>query len=327
MKLKVLNIGDTPADAVRRVVISLEDASCNEWIRDTMDNAFLLFSNVRGYRGDTYWDRNRKRRVEYDGPLEEILDEEGFGTGEHKVRDGVLYFAVDMYEHGGTAWALHGEGGVCFSCPWDTSRSAFLLWTDEDRWNRLGGNAKWEWKDGKPSDELYACARELARQEIKLMNLCERGSYYSWEEQEKLVDKAVTTRRFADGHVETFEHEDVDWDYGDSCGGYLTEKPAEECDFPLGVPVVTDVDYVAGDTFEQECWALRDRDTGKYMKADYGNGHVPQHGFFDDPASASLMCRQFLENNLKKYEEDAKRSLEIVDVTEQVWSRWPECIA
>jgi hypothetical protein len=39
------------------------------------------------------------------------------------------------------------------------------------------------------------------------------------------------------------------------------------------------------------------------------------------------MCRQFLENNLKKYEEDAKRSLEIVDVTEQVWSRWPECIA
>ena len=38
------------------------------------------------------------------------------------------------------------------------------------------------------------------------------------------------------------------------------------------------------------------------------------------------MCRKFLSDNLKSFEKDFKRKLEIVDVTEEVWANYPECI-
>ena len=39
------------------------------------------------------------------------------------------------------------------------------------------------------------------------------------------------------------------------------------------------------------------------------------------------MCREFLFSNLACYEKGFKRSLEIRDVTEEVWANYPECIA
>ena len=69
-----------------------------------------------------------------------------------------------------------------------------------------------------------------------------------------------------------------------------------------------------------------DKATGKYLHWTWkNNGYVIRP--VDNPKDARLMCREFLFNNLACYEKSFKRSLEIRDVTEEVWANYPECIA
>ena len=323
MKLKVLSLDETPKNCLSRVVLEHDD-EYQEWIRDTMDNTFLLWSNCRGKRGDEIWDPVLKRRVEVESPYEEILDEDGYGTDEYKLKEGLIAFPVDIYEHSGIAWALHGEGGVCFQCPWDTTRGAFVLYTDEKRWNDFCGNCKWEFKDGKPTDELLAEARKIARGEIELMNLCEEGQYYYYSVQNRIIEDQVVittnhygTKRTDNRHVEDWDDDD------DSCCGFLTDKPAEEVDFPLGKPVVSGNKYLVGDTFEQECWAFRDDATGKLL----GWNEDHELVLVDDVRFAWACCKQHLEGNRKSYEDDVKKALTVVDITEELWNCYPECKA
>ena len=327
MKLKVLSIEDTPKNAPQRVVLSRDSYENREWARETMDNAFWLWSNSQGHHGDMIYDRNTKRSYECDSPFEEIEDEDGYGTGEHRERPGLIVIPVDIYEHSGRAWAIRGEGGVCFSCPWDSTshrrEAPFYLWTDKEKWEAMGGSAKWEFVDGKPSEALMKNALELARAEVKMMNLCEQGDYYGYQLQLRIIeDSDVTTTHF-DGEVTHETRYVEDWDDDDSCGGFLTDKPAEEVDFPLGIPVVSDNEYLVGDTFEQECFALSDDATGKFLAA--FKGAVP--ALVDDPVNAFVCGREFLESNRKHYEDEAHKALTVVDVTERIWSRWPECHA
>lgn len=324
IKLRVLSEDETPENAKCRVLLSKDDGY-QEWVRETCENAFLLWSNISGHRGDMVYDPVAKRKVEVDSPYEEVLDEEGYCTGKYKLKDGIIAFPVDMYEHSGTAWALSGEGGACFSCPWDTTQGAFILYCDQDRWEKLGGSAKWEFVDGKPSDALMEDARRIARNEVEQMNLCEQGSYYRWTEQHLTRESAMVVKELWNGEKKDECRVDEFWDADeecDSCGGILTEKPAEDCDFPVGMPVVTDCEYCEGDTFTQECWALVDDITGKYLATLDDKPKLTENA-----NEARLFGNKgFPEMNRKWYEDDMHRALTVVDVTEKVWAAYPECV-
>ena len=329
MKLKVIRTEDTPEKAMRRVVLHHDDG-CQEWVRDTQDLTFMLWSNCNKFRSDRIYDPRSKKRVEVESPFVEKLDEDGFGTDEYELRKDIIAFGVDVYDHSGIAFALHGEGGACFSCPWDTARNVLYLWTDKERWDKLCGNCEWKFVDGKPTDELMKAARDIARGEIEEMNLCESGSYYGYETEDREIHHEKTEVTYPDGRPsETFDRDIDEWVSGDdSCWGCLTEKPAEDMDFPCGIPVTTDESHLVGKTFEQECFTYVDKATGKYLHWTWkDNGKTCVIRPVDNPKDARLMCREFLFNNLACYEKSFKRSLEIRDVTEEVWANYPECIA
>ena len=330
MKLKVISTDKTPKNAMRRVILEHDEYSGHEWIRESRDFTFMLWSNCNQFRSDKILINGK--RIEVDSPFEEILDEDGFGTGDYKLKEGIIAFGVDVYEHSGIVYALHGEGGACFSCPWDTSRNLMWLWTNKERWDKLCGNCEWKFVDGKPTNELYQAAHRIAKNEIEEMNLCEEGAYYGYRVEEREIYHEKTEITFPDGRPSETRERDVDkWiDGNESCWGTLTEEPAQDCDFPLGIPVVASKEsYIVGDTFEQECFAYRDKKSGKFLDWESNQSGSPsKHKVkpVDNAKDAALMCRKFLSDNLKSFEKDFKRKLEIVDVTEEVWANYPECI-
>lgn len=322
MKLKVLKMSELPKGARCRVVIE-HDESSTDWVRDTQDCCFMLWSNCeRAIPTEEVYDPDLKRQVKVECPYEEITDEEGYGTGEYKPKPNLIIFELNMYEHSVRHWSLSGSG---FVDPWDTVQGVAVLYTDEKRWKSLGGKAEWKFVNGEPSDELYAEAYRIAEGEVHEMNLCEDGYYYSWRLDTLGHEDSIVTETRWDGTVvrEAVQESTDFWDMEDSCGGYLTDKPARDMDFPLGVPVVTSNDYLAGDTFEQECFALMDEATGKYVKVTYDKGK-PKHELVD-LKFATLNHKAFLENNKELYEKDMGRMLSVVDVTKEVWDAYPEC--
>ena len=316
IKLRVLSEDDTPENAKRRVLLSKDDGF-QEWVRDTQENTFLLWSRVRDLRSD------KIKGDEVESPYEEILDEEGYCTGKYKLRDGLLVLPVDMYVHSGTSFSLHGDKG--YHDMFDTTSGALVLYCDQKRWESLGGSAKWVFVDGKPSAELLEDAKRIARAEIREMNLCEDGSYYGWREQHLTEEASMVVRTLWNGKTEDCNRVYKLWEEDsecDSCWGILTDKPAEDSDFPVGIPVVTDCANCDGDTFTQECWAIMDDVTGKYLATFDSTPELT-----DDVNKALLHgSRSFLEGNRKWYEDDMGRALTVVDVTERVWAAYPECV-
>lgn len=316
IKLKVLSEDETPENAKKRVVLSRDD-SLQEWVRDTQENTFLLWSRVRDLRSD------KVKGVEVESPYEEILDEDGYCTGKHKLKEGLLALPVDMYVHSGTSFSLHGDKG--YHDMFDTTSGAVVLYCDRKRWESLGGSAKWEFVDGKPTEELLEDAKRIAREEIREMNLCEDGSYYGWREQHLTEEASTVVRTLWNGKTEDCNRVYKVWEEDeecDSCWGILTDTPAEDADFPVGIPVVTDCEHCVGDTFTQECWAIMDDVTGKYLTTFDSKPELT------DDVTKALMhgSGSFLEGNRKWYEDDMGRSLTVVDVTEKVWAAFPECV-
>lgn len=322
MKLKILDINKMPKEWGRRVVLEHDTPGSNEWVREHEEMTFLLWSNSRNHHGDMVYDKTLKRRVEVESPYEEVLDEDGYGTGEYKLKDGLIAFPVDVYEHSGTAWALSGEGGACFSCPWDTARGAFVLYTDEERWNSLCGNCKWEFVDGKPTEELLRKAREVARSEIRAMNMSESDEYYGYRLEEKTVEESDVVITKYDGTREATHRREELWDETDSCWGYLTENPEKEVEFPAGVPVVTTEGYLVGKEFEQECWAFMNEQGFLMGYAEDGKREFVNNVDF----ACKFSNRDFLDRNIAVYEKEAGCKLTVVDITRTVWERYPECI-
>lgn len=323
MKLKVLGVGSTPENCARRVVVEHDDG-WQEWVRDTCDNCFMLWSNCeRAISTEQVWDPDLKRKVDVECPYEEIEDEDGNGTGEYREREGLICFPLDMYEHSGRAWSLSGSNRYPFTDRWDTTSGVAVLYVDERRWKSLGGKAEWKFVDGEPSEELYAEARAIAESEVEAMNLYEQNSYYRYRVEERVHEESVVTRTLPDGTSTTKNVSSDVWEpTDDECGGFLTDEPLKDMDFPAGIPVVSPDDYLVGDVFEQTVKALKDDVTGKYVS-------FPREGIelVDDPKRATLDGGRFLEANRGMYENDHHRALTVVDVTKEVWDAYPECKA
>ena len=130
---KVLSIDERGASkASTHVIIDWDRCQPNP-LRE-YDQVFLLHSNVtREFCG------NESDR-DYDDPLEEIVDEEGYGTGEYRFREGVVHFPVSAYIHSGIALRM---GSIrefpCDPGGWDTTPNAAYMWTDKERFEKMCG--------------------------------------------------------------------------------------------------------------------------------------------------------------------------------------------
>ena len=189
------------------------------------DQVFLLHSNIpREFCG------NEDDR-DYDDPLVEIVDEDGYGTGEYRFREGVVHFPVSAYIHSGIALRM---GSIrefpCDPGGLDTTRNAAYLWTDKERFEKMCG----PWMEvydeenksrraAKDETEFKKYMWEIAKGELELFQKYLDGECYWYREETRVPFKRV----YPDGH----EVDDCDWEDGDSCGGFYVDS-IDDIDFP-----------------------------------------------------------------------------------------------
>lgn len=244
IKKKVLSIDERDASKASTHVVIEWDGDCPNPIKD-YDQVFLLHSNIRSLSG------NEDDR-DYDSPLEEIVDEDGYGTGEYRFREGVVHFPVSAYIHSGIALQM---GSIrefpCDPGGWDTTRNAAYLWTDRERFEKMCG--PWmevydkETKTSRPAKdetEFRKYLWEIAKGELELFQKYLDGECFGWREETRIPFKKV----YPDGR----EVDDCDWEDGDSCWGCYVDS-VDDIDFPKG----EDVDvFDATGRFVGDAWTV-----------------------------------------------------------------------
>lgn len=306
MKLKVIAADRLPADCTRYVELWRDDGGVDESVWDC------------GFR--MWW---AEGGGECDALFEDILDADGYPSGRKRPKPGLIVFGLDLYEHSGRVWSLHGDDTPD---QFDTSQNAAWLFIDETRWNEYYGmTAKWEFADGKPTEKLLKAAREFARDRVRDMNLAETGSVYGYTEKRRIRCHRKETQTAWDGTEDpvVVEYDSDEWTDCESCSGYLTDEPARDADFPIGCPVVAREGYLVDCTFEQSCWAYEDLATHRYVRLE-GDGYR----LFGEPRFAGLFgdpC--WLNERREDFEKRFGLSLAVADVTEKVWKEYPECTA
>lgn len=225
IKKKVLALDDrSESNASTHVIIDWDRCPPNP-IKD-YDQVFLLHSNVtREFCG------NESDR-DYDDPLEEIVDEDGYGTGEYRFREGVVHFPVSAYIHSGIALRM---GSIrefpCDPGGFDTTRNAAFMWTDKERFEKMCCKDGWmtvydeETKTRRPAKdeaEFRKYLWEIAKGELELFQKYLDGECFGYSEETRVPFKKV----YPDGH----EVEDCDWDDGESCWGFYVDS-IDDIDF------------------------------------------------------------------------------------------------
>lgn len=219
IKKKVLALDDRAESKASTHVIIERDTTSPNPFKD-YDQVFLLHSNIPRYLCGNEDDRN------YDNLLVEIVDEDGYGTGEFRFRDGVIAFPVSAYIHSGIALRM---GSIrefpCDPGGWDTTRNAAYLWTDKERFERMCCRDGWmtvydeETKTRRPAKdeaEFKKCLWEIAKGELELFQKYLDGECFGFREETRIPFKRV----YPDGR----EFDDCDWEDGDSCWGYYVDS-------------------------------------------------------------------------------------------------------
>lgn len=242
MKKKILSIDDPSFETCKKRAIIKRDDEPPDPLHD-WDQTFLLHSRIpREFSGN-------ERDKSYEKPVEEILDEDGFGTGEYRLRNDVVAFDVAAYIHSGV-WLSLGSGSEFPDQRWDVTRQAAVMWTDKKRFEKMNGPWMEIWDEkaqarrpAKDMDEFREYLRGIAKAELDTLMKCRHGEAYGYVTEEAVRYK----KTYEDGRVE----EGVDWESGlDSCWGYVVEKGAD-IDFPKG-----------------EDWAVFD-ETGDFVGEEY----------------------------------------------------------
>lgn len=224
------------------------------------DQVFLLHSNIpREFCG------NEDDR-DYDDPLEEIVDEDGYGTGEYRFRDGIVHFPVSAYIHSGISLRM---GSIrefpCDPGGWDTTRNAAYMWTDRERFEKMCG----PWmeiydeetksrRQAKDETEFRKYLWELAKSELELFQKYMDGECFWYREETRVPFKKV----YPDGH----EIDDCDWDNGDSCGGFYGDS-IDDIDFSKDedVDVFDATGHFVGDEWTIPELVIRSPVSGLYL--------------------------------------------------------------
>lgn len=225
IKKKVLALDRRDESKASTHVIIERDTTPPNPLKD-WDQVFLLHSNIpREFCG------NESER-DYDDPLEEIVDEDGYGTGEYRFREGVVHFPVSAYIHSGIALRM---GSIrefpCDPGGWDTTRNAAYLWTDKERFERMCCKDGWmtvydeetkTWRPAKDEAEFRKYLWEIAKGELELFQKYLDGECFGYREETRIPFKRV----YPDGR----EVDDCDWDDGDSCWGFYVDS-IDDIDF------------------------------------------------------------------------------------------------
>ena len=225
IKKKVLPIDERDTSKASTHVIIDWDRDSPNPLKD-WDQVFLLHSNI-----PCEFCGNESER-DYDDPLEEIVDEDGYGTGEYRFREGVVHFPVSAYIHSGIALRM---GSIrefpCDPGGWDTTRNAAYLWTDKERFERMCCKDGWmtvydeELKARRPAKdeaEFRKYLWEIAKGELELFQKYLDGECFGYREETRVPFKRV----YPDGR----EFDDCDWEDGDSCWGYYVDS-IDDIDF------------------------------------------------------------------------------------------------
>ena len=264
IKKKVLALdkrGDSKAST--HVIIERDNDPPNPLV--DYDQVFLLHSNIRDFCGNED-DRN------YDDPLEEIVDEDGYGTGEYRFRDGVVHFPVSAYIHSGIALRM---GSIrefpCDPGGWDTTRNAAYMWTDKERFEKMCGPTWMMVRDEKAGDNRLRPATEeefrnhlweIAKGELELFQKYLDGECFGYREETRIPFKKV----YPDGR----EVEDCDWEDGDSCWGYYADS-IDDIDFSKDedTDVFDATGYFVGDEWTIPELVIRHPETGMYLASEF----------------------------------------------------------
>lgn len=223
IKKKVMAVEDRhESKASTHIVIERDCNGPNPLI--DYDQVFLLHSNIDGFSGNEN-DRG------YENPLVEIVDEDGYGTGEFKFRNGVVHFPVSAYIHSGIALRM---GSIrefpCDPGGWDTTRNAAYMWTDKERFEKMHG--PWmevydeeteTFRPAKDEAEFREYLWKLAKSELELFQKYMDGECFGWREETRVPFKRV----YPDGR----EIDDCEWEDGDSCWGYYVDS-IDDFEFP-----------------------------------------------------------------------------------------------
>lgn len=259
-KKKVLALDKRDESKASTHVIIERDTTPPNPLKD-YDQVFLLHSNIRSLSGN-------EDDGDYDSPLEEIVDEDGYGTGEYRFREGVVHFPVSAYIHSGIALRM---GSIrefpCDPGGWDTTRNAAYLWTDKERFEQNCCKDGWmtvydeETKAHRPAKdeaEFKKYLWEIAKSELKLFQKYLDGECFGYREEIRQPFKRV----YPDGR----EVDDCDWEDGDSCGGFYVDS-VDDIDFSKD----EDVDvFDATGRFIGDAWTIpelvvRSPMTGLYL--------------------------------------------------------------
>lgn len=218
---------DLTKAGAKHVIIERDSDPCINPITDN-DNLFYLHSNIpREFCAN-------ESEEDYPGlPFTEILDEDGFGTGEYKPEEDAFVFPVAAYIHSGIALSL-GSGSHFPDQQWDVTRGDAWLWTNKKRFCELCGEKNWmhvldngKWRPAKNRDEFEKYLRGQAESLLAEWQKWNDGEVYGFRTEESCVPYR---RLYPDGHTE----DEVDWEDGDdSCWGFIVDKPGD-IDFPRG---------------------------------------------------------------------------------------------
>lgn len=266
IKKKVLALDKRSESKASTHVIIEQDTDCPNPLKD-YDQVFLLHSNItREFCGN-------ESDSDYDDPLEEIVDEDGYGTGEYRFREGVVHFPVSAYIHSGIALRM---GSIrefpCDPGGWDTTRNAAYLWTDRERFEAVCCKDGWmtvydeETKTRRPAKdeaEFRKYLWEIAKGELELFQKYLDGECFGYREENRIPFKKV----YPDGR----KVDDCDWDDGDSCWGFYVDSID---DIYFSKDEDTDV-FDATGRFVGDEWTIpelviRHPETGMYLASEFG---------------------------------------------------------
>lgn len=220
IKKKVMAVSDRGKSKATTHVIIEQDSDPLNPIKD-YDQVFLLHSNIpREFCGN-------ESDKDYDDPLVEIEDGDGYGTGEYRFRDGVIAFPVSAYIHSGIMLSM---GSIrefpCDPGGWDTTRNAAYLWTDKERYAKMCGNGWMMVPDENHADNRMRPAKDetefreylwkLAKTELELFQKYLDGECFGYREE--------TRRPFKKVYPDGTEEDGCDWEDGDSCWGYYVDS-------------------------------------------------------------------------------------------------------
>lgn len=264
IKKQVLMLNERSESKASTHVIIEQDTDCPNPLKD-YDQVFLLHSNTpREFCGN-------ESDKDYDNPLEEIVDEDGYGTGEYRFRDGIVHFPVSAYIHSGIVLSM---GSIrefpCDPGGWDTTRNAAYMWTDKERFEEMCG--PWmevydeETKSRRPAKdeaEFRQYLWEIAKDELELFQKYLDGECFWYRKETRIPFKRV----YPDGR----EEDDCEWEDGDSCGGFYVDS-VDDIDFSgdEDTDVFDATGHFVGDDWTIPELVIRHPETGMYLASEFG---------------------------------------------------------